>query len=521
MTKTKQASKVRRWREEDIPQIVACYKAAYPDYPRLAGHDDERSYRLQLAAFPEGQFLVEVDGTVVGYATAIIVQLPEATQYTYAEITGDDSFSSHTLTGDTLYGADIAVHPDYRGQGIAKKLYKRRKALMKKYNLRRTIAHGRIPGYRNYADRLTVEEYVEEVKQGRLKDPALTMHLKTGYKVKRILVDTFWDDASLNYCTLLELPNPDFKPERRTVAASPQTNPVRKVRICAAQYFMRPIGAWDEFERSVEFFVNAADTYHCHFLVLPELFTAQLFTMMPAHWDPHRSILELAGLTNRYLEMFKEMAHRHKLYIIGGSHPVLRDGKLYNVAHLFTPTGAVYTQDKLHITPSERAVWDMQPGQGLNVFETPFGRIAIQVCYDIEFPEIPRLLTLAGVEIIFVPFSTDERKAYLRVRSTAQARAVENSIYTVISGNVGTLPNRTYLLNYGQAAVFTPSDFEFPVNAIAGEAEPNIETVVIADLDLTSLTVNRAQGSTRPLLDRRTDLYEVEPKVPVQVIRVE
>ncbi|MEI2419966.1 nitrilase-related carbon-nitrogen hydrolase, partial [Arthrospira platensis SPKY2] len=139
-----------------------------------------------------------------------------------------------------------------------------------------------------------------------------------------------------------------------------------------------------------------------------------------------------------------------------------------------------------------------------NVFETPFGRIAIQVCYDIEFPEISRMLTLAGVEVIFVPFSTDERRAYQRVRYTARARAVENSIYTVLSGNVGNLPNRSYLLNYGQAAIFTPSDFEFPVNAIAGEAEPNIETVVISDLDLSSLTVNRSQGNTRPLYDRRT-----------------
>ena len=336
-----------------------------------------------------------------------------------------------------------------------------------------------------------------------------------------MLIDFVWDDSSLNYSTLLELPNPDYKPERRKIAAVPLHRPVRKIRVCAAQYLMRPIDSWDEFERSVEFFVETADTYHCHFLLLPELFTAQLFCTMPRIWSSQQTMHELANLTDRYLEMFTKLAVEHNLYIIGGSQPVRRDNSLYNVAHLFTPTGHIYTQDKLHITPGERKEWDIRPGDGLKVFDTPLGRIAIQVCYDIEFPESSRLLTLAGAEVIFVPFSTDERKAYNRVRFTAQARAVENSIYVVLAGNVGNLPIRSYLINYGQAAIFTPSDFQFPLNATAGEAEPNAETVVISDLDLTSLAVQREVGSTRTLYDRRPDLYELRSKIPIKQVRVE
>ncbi len=132
-----------------------------------------------------------------------------------------------------------------------------------------------------------------------------------------------------------------------------------------------------------------------------------------------------------------------------------------------------------------------------------------------------RLLTLAGAELIFVPFSTDEKKAYYRVRYTAQARAVENYVYVVIAGNVGNLPSRHYLLNYGQAAVLTPSDFAFPLQATAGEADPNIETVVIAELDLTSLAMQREMGSVRPLYDRRPDLYELRPVTPIRVVRTE
>ncbi|MDA0711273.1 MAG: nitrilase, partial [bacterium] len=70
--------------------------------------------------------------------------------------------------------------------------------------------------------------------------------------------------------------------------------------------------------------------------------------------------------------------------------PIIRDGKIYNVSHLFTPMGNVYTQDKLHITPSERSNGDIEPGHGIKIFDTPLARIAIQICYDIEFPEIAR-----------------------------------------------------------------------------------------------------------------------------------
>jgi predicted amidohydrolase len=522
MSKSKKV-KVRRWQAEDIPALIECHKAAYPDYPTdEGGHYDERAYHMQFEAFPEGQILVEKEGKVVAYSTSLIVQLDdESERYTYPEITGAGTFSTHTPSGDTLYGADIAVHPDYRGQELSKLLYKQRKKLLKRYNLRRMVAYGRLPGYSDYAGQITAEEYVGLVIQGKLKDPALSMHFKTGYQVKNVMLDFVWDEASMNYATFLEMPNYHYKPEKRQIAAAPLRRPVRKIRVCAAQYLMRPIASWEAFEKTVEFFVNTADTYHCHFLLLPEFFTAQLFSTMPPEWDSHAEINELARLTERYLDMFTRLATRHRLYIIGGSHPVGREGRLYNVAHLFTPSGNIYTQDKLHITPSERGVWDIRPGQGIKVFETPLARIAIQVCYDIEFPEISRLLTLAGVEAIFVPFSTDEKKAYHRVRFTAQARAIENSIYVIIAGNAGNLPNRTYLLNYSQSAVFTPSDFEFPPQATAGEAEPNVETVVITDLDLTSLAQHRDIGNTRPLHDRRPDLYELKAKVPLQFVRVE
>ncbi len=515
---------VRQWQEEDIPQIVACHKAVYGDLYE----DDElygrRAYHLQFAAFPEGQFLAEIEGQVVGYTTAIIVQLDDddAHGYTYEEITGQGSFTTHTYSGDTLYGADIAVHPDYRRRGVSKRLYQKRRQLLRKYNLRRVVAYGRIPDYHLVSGKMTAEKYVEKVVAGDMWDSALKAHLDAGYTVKRVLLDFVDDEKSLNYATWLEMPNPDYKPERRKIAAAPLKRPVRTIRVCAAQYLMRPIRSWDEFEQQVTFFAMSADTYHCHFLLMPELFTVQLFSLMSTEIDAKTAVHQLADYHEKYEALFKRLATQYGIYIIGGTTPTERDGHLYNVAHLFSPTGNVYTQDKLHITPYERDYWDIQPGELLKIFETPLGRIAIQVCYDIEFPEAARLLTLAGAETIFVPFSTDERKAYYRVRFGAQARAVENYIYVVLAGNAGNLPTTPwYLLNYSQSAVFTPSDFAFPPEATAGLADPNVETAVIADLDLTTLAQMRESGSVRPLRDRRLDLYELKPKIPIKTVIVE
>ncbi len=526
--KTKKAAvrtpkiKIRTWMKEDIPRIVTCHRAAYPEYSENAYYN-ERFYEMQLAAFPEGQFLAETNGEVIGYATSLIVQLDDdAHWYTYEEITGGGTFSTHDPSGDTLYGADIGVRPQWRRHGVSKMLYEKRIGLMKRYNLRRMVAYGRLPGYTDYAGKMTAEEYVQKVVGGELTDPSLSAHLRAGYHVRRVLLDFLWDNASLNYSTLLDMPNPNYQPEKRRIAAAPLQRIVRRIRICAGQWFMRRIQTWLEFERTVNFFVETADTYHSHFLILPELFTAQLFSLMPADLDSREAVRRLAGMTDRYIDLFSSQAQKHGLYIIAGSQPVIRDGDLYNVAHLFTPTGDVYTQDALHIPPIERADFDIEPGDDIRVFDTPLGRIGIQVGYDVEFPELARLQTLAGAEVIFVPYSTDERKAYDRIRYTAQARAVENFVYVVIAGNVGNLPTtKNYLINYGQAAVFTPSDFAFPPYATAGESEANVETVLITDLDLTVLAQQRDVASVRHLYDRRSDLYDVRAKRAVKVIRTE
>ena len=109
-----------------------------------------------------------------------------------------------------------------------------------------------------------------------------------------------------------------------------------------------------------------------------------------------------------------------------------------------------------------------------------------------------------------MPFCTDERYAYLRVRYCAQARCIENHVYVVIAGSVGNLPNvQAVGLHYAQSAIFTPSDIPFKRDAIAAECTPNIEMVTIEDLDLELLKRHRQSGSVLNWNDRRSDLYEL------------
>lgn len=513
--------RVRRARPGDVPGIYACQRAAYAGLSESA-LCDERQLAMQQAAFPEGQVVAVLGKQIVGYAASLIITLDEESPwFSYAEITGNGTFSSHDPSGDSLYGADIGVHPDFRGRGIAGLLYDARKRILTRFNLRRLVAGGRIPGYHAHAGEMTAEEYVAKVVAGELKDQALSAHLKAGYQVKAVHTGYVRDEQSLDYATFIELENPSYRAARRRIAAAPLNQPVRRVRVCAAQYRMRRIASWDEFEQQVEFFVSSAEQYDCHLLLLPELFTAQLFATLPRDATDEESIGWLADQTPRYKEFFRAEAKRSGLLIAAGSHPVRSPTGIRNVAHLFTPAGNVYTQEKLHITPSERGAYGIVPGDGLQVFDTAFGRVAIVICYDIEFPELTRLLALAGVDIVLVPFSTDERKGYLRVRYSAQARAVENMVYVVLSGNVGNLPQvEHFLLNYAQAAVLTPSDFPFPTDGVAATAEPQAETVVITDLDLGALQQVREAGTVGMIRDRRTDLYSLEARVNIEVVRV-
>lgn len=517
-----QAVFIRNAQSKDIPGILEVAARAYANWPShtLA---TERNYQMQIDAFPPGQVVAIIDEKVVGYCTSLIVLLDdESPWFAHGEITGWGSFSTHDVSGNTLYGADIAVDPAFQGRGVSKKLYQARKALMRRLNLKQMVAGGRIPGYENYQGKMSAKAYVQKVVDGEFLDPALNAHLRAGYEVRGVHFGYIEDEQSLGYATHLVMENPKHHSRKRYIAAQPIKSHSRKARVCAIQYEMRRIQSWEDMCEQVEYFVETADAYDSHLVVFPELFIAQMLCTFPRELSLLEMVEKLADLHVKYVDFFTQLAVKSQLMIVAGSVPVRQaNGELRNVAHLFSPGGNVYTQEKLHLTPGESTYWGLQPGDGLKVFHTPIGRIAILICYDIEFPELSRILVDSGVDMVVVPFATDERKAYQRVRYCAQARAVENTIYVVLAGNVGGLPKSPSMrVNFGQAAILTPSDFAFPLNAVAAEGVVNTQTVVVSDIDIGSLQIQREVADVKPLIDRRKDLYRIEKTFSVEQVIV-
>ncbi len=280
-----------------------------------------------------------------------------------------------------------------------------------------------------------------------------------------------------------------------------------RIRIAAIQYHLKKIDNFDQFAQQVNFMLSSAAEYSPHYVLLPELFTTQLLSFVKKE-DPVKEIRRLTEFTDHYVQMLTGLSKEYGFYLIGGTHPTVFDGDVYNTSYLFTPEGKVFTQNKVHGTRWEKDLWKMKGGHEFKVFKTKYAPISILICYDVEFPEAARLVSDAGAEIIFVPSCTDDRQGFLRVRYCCHARAIENQIYVVMTSTVGNLPVENLNLHYGQASIITPSDFPFSRDGIAAEGVINQEQIVISDLELDLLDENRLKGTTIPLLDKRKDVLE-------------
>jgi len=280
-----------------------------------------------------------------------------------------------------------------------------------------------------------------------------------------------------------------------------------KIRVSAVQYHLHTIHSFEEFAQQVEHYIKTAEEFSADFVLFPEFFTTQLLSIGDEQGKA-LSINDLPDFTDRYCKLFSSLAKQTKMHIIGGTHVTREGDRLYNVAHLFYPDGRIAVQPKLHITPTEVHEWKMTPGEDIKVFETDFGTISLLTCYDIEFPEIVRMVKAKGADVIFCPSCTDDRHGFHRVRYTSHARAIENQVYVVTTGTVGSLPTVDFMrANFGQAAVITPNDIPFPPQGIQVEGELNNDMIVTADLDLELLYQVREKGSVTTWRDRRTDLY--------------
>ena len=455
--------------------------------------------------FPDGQICIEDDGRIVGAALTIKVDYNRISlPHVYTDIINENNVIQHKTSGDALYGLDVFVHPDYRGLRLGRRLYEARKELCRSNNLKAILAGGRIPGYAKHAKEMKVAKYIEKIKRRELHDPILSFQLANDFDVKRIMRHYLpEDDSSQGYATLLEWDNFFYEEDIFSVHDIEKTI----VRLGIVQWQMRAMESVEDLMQQSEFFVSSLSNYKADFALFPEFFNAPLMGLQNDK-NSVEAIRFLASFSDEIKLHFSQLAVTYNINIIAGSMPVIKDDQLYNVSYLLHRDGSIDEQYKIHITPHEKRDWVIDGGDKVKVFETDAGRVGILICYDSEFPELGRMMAEQDVQIIFVPFWTDTKNGYQRVRLCSQARAIENECYVAIGGSVGNLPRVDNVdIQYAQSAVFSPSDIYFPHDATITEASPNTEMIIFADVDLDKLKQLNMEGSVTNLRHRRLDLY--------------
>ena len=492
---------------DDYQELKEAMIESYTNMPN--SYWKEAQIKSLIDRFPEGQVVIKVNNQIAGCALSIIVDYNKfGDQHTYKEITGRYSFNTHTLEGDTLYGIDVFIKPEFRGLRLGRRLYDYRKELCERMNLKGITFGGRIPHYHKYADTISPKVYIEKVRRKEIHDPVFNFQISNDFYPSKVLKNYLEGDIdSSEYAVLLKWDNIYY--EKENIKAST----IKKiVRLGLIQWQMRPYKDLEELMQQAEFFIDAVSGYRSDFALFPEFFNAPLMAENNHLTEPE-AIRELAKHTATIVQKFSELAISYNINIISGSMPEIKNKRLYNVGYLCRRDGTVDRYEKIHVTPDEEKVWGMQRGNQIKVFDTDCGKIGIMICYDVEFPELSRLLADDGMDILFVPFLTDTQNGYSRVRSCAQARAIENECFVAIAGCVGNLPKVHNMdIQFAQSMVFTPCDFAFPTNGIKAEATPNTEMILIADVDIDLLRELNQQGSVRNLRDRRKDLYELKRK---------
>ncbi|MCM8556742.1 bifunctional GNAT family N-acetyltransferase/carbon-nitrogen hydrolase family protein [Sphingomicrobium sediminis] len=507
--KAKARLEVRQASLSDIPGIVDLAARAYKDFvPYTAGE-----IRGQINNYPRGAFVAVLDDNIVGYcATMRISESIALSKHSWREITGGGFGSRHDPTGDWLYGYEMVVDAKARGTRIGRRLYEERRKLAEELELTGIAFGGRMPSYRRNRKKVTgPQDYIDKVVEGEIHDPVIRFQLANGFEPIGVLKQYLREDTrSMGHAAHMVWRNPYVDRDQPRKFRLPRG--VESVRIATCQLQARAVKDFEEFIDNVRYFVEVAADYESDFVLFPELFTLMLLSPEEKELKPKDAITKLSEFTPRIRDCLSEMAMRYNINIIGGSHPTrTADGDIQNVAFVCLRDGAVHEQEKIHPTPNERYWWNIKGGDTIDTIPTDCGPIGVLICYDSEFPELARRLVDEGARIIFVPFCTDSRQGYLRVRYCAQARAIENQCFMVMSGNVGNLPNVHNMdIQYAQSCILTPCDFPFARDGIAAEATENVETLTISDVNLADLSWARAEGTVRNLADRRFDLYDIK-----------
>jgi len=282
------------------------------------------------------------------------------------------------------------------------------------------------------------------------------------------------------------------------------------MRVASIQMAQLHTPSPDHFLERIAQFTRMAGEYGADFVCFPEHFTLQTLSATPG-LAANEAMDQLSDLTDTLKDTLSYLARKHRIHIIGGSHMDYDEGGVVrNTSWFAQRDGQLVAQTKIHPTPDERDVWEMEGGDKLGVIDTDCGPVGITICYDSEFPELGRRLADGGALTVFVPYMTEMEAGHWRVTHCCQARAIENQSFMVTAGMTGMVAGVVNCdMAYARSRIITPCDTPFARGGIAAEATVNCEEMILADLDLVALEAARRHGAVRNLGDRRSDLYAV------------
>ena len=272
----------------------------------------------------------------------------------------------------------------------------------------------------------------------------------------------------------------------------------RTIRIATAAYDVGYFTRWSDYAAKLGDWVSRASSEGANLLVFPEYASMELVSLFDRDIQQSlaRQLDALQELATPYIDLHTQLARDHGVYIVAGSFPcAVATNRYHNRAYLFSPDGACAYQDKIQMTRFENEQWLIDGASTLNVFNTQLGTLAVNLCYDAEFPLFARQQAAAGADLILVPSCTDTQAGFERVRIGCRARALENQVFVAQSSLVGDAAwSPAVDVNVGAAGVFAPVDHGFPADGIIEPGVMNAPQWTYATLDLDELARVRETG---------------------------
>jgi len=281
------------------------------------------------------------------------------------------------------------------------------------------------------------------------------------------------------------------------------------LRIALAQWTIGEPRTLEEFTVRIVSALDSAAAEGAQIAVFPEYLALELAAIFPTpvRGDFALSLQALQDMHQDWLALFAAQARRHAMHILAGTFLLrMPNGHYRNRAYFFAPDGSMKFQDKLTLTGFERNAGMIEPGDALHVFDTPLGRLGVNVCYDSEFPLYARAQVEAGARLLLVPSCTDTPAGATRIRVGCMARALENQIPVAQSVTAGAAPWSPALdSNTGLAALYAPSDRGRPPDGIVAIAEAGTQWL-ISDVDLAAFDACRTLGQVANRVDWEAQL---------------